>query len=134
MLILTTINVTFAVLLYAYIIATKEKEERQTDEIQLQPRRVWRSETRLTEERKQQSGQFFSLVDTHLRLQDPAVFLNYTRLTSQLFDEVLQKITSGIESAVTSFRQPLSPALKLTVTQTPCNRRILSFLYRPICL
>lgn len=66
MLILTTINVTFAVFLYAFIIATKEKEERQTDEIQLQPRRVWRTETSqflvrswLTEERKQQSGKFF---------------------------------------------------------------------------
>ena len=90
--------VTFAVLLYAYIIA-KEEEDARPDQQQQQPARVRRTMVRqfwvrpwLTEERRQHLGQFSSLLDSHLRLEDPVTFQNYTRLTPKLFDEVLPRV------------------------------------------
>ena len=43
------------------------------------------------EERRQQLGQFSSLIDTQLWLEDPVAFQKYTRLTPQLFGEVSVK-------------------------------------------
>ena len=112
-----------AVLLYAYIIAREEEDEQQTDQLQSQPQRARRDAVRqfwvrpwLREERRQQLGQLSSLMDTHLRLEDPVAFQNYTRLTPQLFDEVLQRVAAATEREVTTFRQPLSHGLKLAVT------------------
>ena len=91
-------TVAFAVLLYAYIIA-KEEEDERPDQQQQQPARVRRTMVRqfwvrpwLTKERRQHLGQFSSLLDSHLRLENPVTFQNYTRLTPKLFDEVLQKV------------------------------------------
>lgn len=134
-------NVAFAVLLYTYIIAREEEDEQQTDQLQSQPQRARRAAVRqfwvrpwLREERRQQLGQFSSLLDTHLRLEDPVAFQNYTRLTPQLFDEVLQRVAPAIEREVTSFRQPLSPGLKLAVTlrhlATGDNYRSLAYAFR----
>ncbi|XP_061191561.1 putative nuclease HARBI1 [Saccostrea echinata] len=116
-------NVVFAVLLCSYVIAMEEEEEQQINNVQPHQKRVKRAAHRqfwvrpwLTEGRRQQFGHFSNLLDSHLRLEDPAAFQNYTRLTPELFDEVLQRITPEIEREVTSFRQPLSPALKLAVT------------------
>ena len=113
----------FAVLLYAYIIAREEEDEQQPDQPQPQPQRARRAAVRqfwvrpwLTEERRQQLGQFSSLLDTQLMLEDPVAFQNYTMLTPQLFDEVLQRVAPAIERELTSFRQPLPPGLKLAVT------------------
>ena len=76
-------NVAFAVLLDTYIIAREEKDEQQTDQLQSQPQRVRRAAVRqfwvrpwLREERRQQLGQLSSLLDTHLRLEDPVAFEN----------------------------------------------------------
>ncbi|XP_046577732.1 uncharacterized protein LOC124285532 [Haliotis rubra] len=92
-------NVTFAVLLYAYIIAREKEDEQQ---LQLQPQRARGAAVRhflvrpciwLSEEMRQPFGEFYSLLDTHLRLEDPVAFQNYTRLTPERFDEVLQRVT-----------------------------------------
>ena len=69
----------------------------------------------ITEERRQNLGQFSSLLDTHLRLEDPVTLQNYTRLTPQLFDEVLERVAPAIETQVTRFRQLLSPGLAVTL-------------------
>ena len=134
-------SVAFAVLLYTYIIAREEEDEQQTDQLQSQPQRARRAAVRqlwvrpwLIEERRQHLGQFSSLLDTHLRLEDPVAFQNYTRLTPQIFDEVLQKVTPAIKGEVTSFRQPLPPGLKLAVTlrhlATGDNYRSLAYAFR----
>ena len=116
-------NATFALLMYAYITAVEEEDEQQQEEREAEPRRVRRAVNRqvwvqpwITEDRRQTLGQFSSLLDTHLRLEDPVAFQNYTRLTPQLFDEVLQRVTPAIQKNVTRLRQPLSPGLKLAVT------------------
>ncbi|KAJ3599237.1 hypothetical protein NHX12_033200 [Muraenolepis orangiensis] len=97
--------------------AREEEDEQQTDQLPSQPQRARRAAVSQfwvrpwLGERRQQLGQFSSLLDTHLRLEDPVAFQNYTRLTPQLFDEVLQRVAPAIEREVTSFRQPLSPGL-----------------------
>ncbi|XP_062575295.1 putative nuclease HARBI1 [Saccostrea cucullata] len=87
-------NVVFAVLLCSYVIASEEEEGQQIELVQLRQRRVRRAALRrfwvrpwLTEERRQQFGHYSNLLDSHLRLEDPAAFQNYTRLTPELFDE-----------------------------------------------
>ena len=81
-------NATFALLMYAYITAVEEEDEQQQKELEAEPRRVRRAVNRqvwvqpwITEDRRQTLGQFSSLLDTHLRLEDPVAFQNYTRLT-----------------------------------------------------
>ena len=113
-------DVTFAILMFAYITAIEEEEEQLQEP---QPKKVRRAITRpawvqpwITEERRQTLGQCSSLLHTHLRLEHQVAFQNYTRLTSQLFDEVLQRVSPAVERAATRFRQPLSPGLKLAVT------------------
>ena len=110
-------------LMYAFITAKEEEEKQQQEQLQPQPQRVRRTVMRpvwvqpwISEERIQNLGQFSSLLNTHLRLEDPVTFQKYTRLTPQLFDEVLERVVPAIEKQVTRFRQPLSPRLKLAVT------------------
>ena len=123
-------NVTFALLLYAYIIAREEEDEQQPDQPQPQPQRARRAAVRqfwvrpwLTEERRQQLGQFSSLLDTQLRLDDPVAFQNYTRLTPQLFDEVLQRVAPAIE-------RKLKLAVTLRHLVTGDNYRSLAYAFR----
>ena len=136
-------NVTFALLMFAYI-TTIEEEEEQLQEPQ--PKKVRRAIIRrtitrpvwvqpwITEERRQTLGQYSSLLDTHLRLEHPVAFQNYTRLTPQLFDEVLQRVNPAIERVATRFRQPLSPGLKLAATlrhlATGDSYRSLAYAFR----
>lgn len=129
----------FAVLLYAYI---KAKEEEEEDKCQPpRQKRVRRAVVRncwvrpwLSEDNRQKLGHFSSLVDTQLRCLDPVAFQNYTRLTPQLFDEVLRRVSPAIEKEYTSFRQALSPGLKLAVTlrhlATGDNYHSLAYAFR----
>ena len=66
-----------------------ELHRTRRDAVRQTPVRPW-----LTEERKQQRGQFSTLLHTHLKLEDPVVFHNFIRLTPELFDEVLQRIAN----------------------------------------
>ena len=88
----------------------------------------------LTEERRQHLGQFSSLLDSHLGVQNPVTFQNYTQLTSELFDEVLQRVAPAIEREVTCFCQSLSTGLKLAVTlrylATGDSYRSLAYAFR----
>ena len=134
-------NATFALLMYAYITAKEEEDEQQPDQLQGQPQRVRRTVLRpvwvrpgITEEKRHSLGQFSSLLDTHLRFEDPVTFQNYTRLPPHLFDEVLQRVTPAIERGITNYRQPLSPGLKLAVTlrhlATGDSYRSLAYAFR----
>ena len=114
-------NATFALLMYAYITTKEEEDEQQPEQLQGQPQRARRTVLRpvrpwLAKERRQILGQFSSLLDNHLRLEDPVTFQNYTRLPPQLFDEVLQRVSPAIERGVTNYMQPLSHGLELAVT------------------
>ena len=134
-------NTTFTMLLCAYVTALEEEEEAKDQEQQQETRarraaavRQWWVRPWLTEIRRQEFGQFSSLLDTHLRMEDPVAFQNYTRLTPQLFDEILERVAPAIERQLTSFRQPLSPGLKLALTlrhlATGDNYRSLSYSFR----
>ena len=69
-----------------------------------------------------------------MRLEDPVAFQNFTRLTPQLFNEVLQKVAPALEREFTTFREPLSPGLKLALTlrhlATGDNYRSLAYAFR----
>lgn len=60
-------------------------------------------------------GQFEALM-SELRLEDPAVFTNFTRVQPDLFQEILANIQPLIEKQFTHYRKPLEPGLKLAIT------------------
>ena len=69
----------------------------------------------LSPERRLQYGQYTTLME-ELRLEDQTGFENFTRISAQMFDEILQKISPAITKQTTQFRKPLEPGLKLAVT------------------
>ena len=50
-----------------------------------------------------------------LRIHDRARFRNYTRLSPEMFDEVLERLTPRLQRQDTKFRKAIPPGLKLAV-------------------
>lgn len=133
----------FVSLLYNYILALEAEEEQQRQgEVDLSAggrrrrpfiRSCW-TRPWLTEERRQQYGQYTSLLDTQLRLEDPAAFRNFTRFTPEVFDDILERVAPVIQKQQTNYRHPLSAGLKLAITlrhlATGDNYRSLAYGFR----
>ena len=134
----------FVSLLYNYILALeaeeREEEQQRQGEVDLPAggrrpfiRSCW-TRPWLTEERRQQYGHYTSLLDTQLRLEDPAAFRNFTRLTPEVFDDILERVAPVIQKQQTNYRHPLSAGLKLAITlrhlATGDNYRSLAYGFR----
>jgi hypothetical protein len=65
--------------------------------------------------RRPEYGQYEKLLGEFLRY-DPAAFHNFTRLTPEMFHELLESITPRIEKKDTFMRKSLEPGLKLAIT------------------
>ena len=104
-------------------------DEHQKDQSEHQPQRVRRAAVGqfwgASMAQREHFGQFSSLLDTQLRLKDWEAFQNYTRLTPELFDEVLQRVAPLLRGNSPLFKQPHSPGLKLAVTR----RHLSTWLY-----
>ena len=134
----------FVSLLYNYILALeaeeREEEQQRQGEVGLPTRgrrpfirscwtRPW-----LTEERRRQYGHYTSLLDTQLRFEDRSAFRNFTRLTPEVFDDILERVAPVIQKQQTNYRHPLSAGLKLAITlrylATGDNYRSLAYGFR----
>ncbi|KAL8620658.1 hypothetical protein ACOMHN_029846 [Nucella lapillus] len=76
--------------------------------------RVWVRPWR-TEAPRDSLGEFQQLL-TSLELSDRAAFMNYTQMTPELFQEILQRIEPDITRQDTNYRRALQPCLKLAAT------------------
>ena len=114
-----------AILLYAYMVAVDKKKHLQQKA--LEPRRVGERERRirrrscwvrpwLSADRRHQLGHYSQFLNRELRCEDVCTYSNYVRMPPDLFDEVLGRITPGIEKKSTRLREPLSPGLRLALT------------------
>lgn len=134
----------FVSLLYNYILALEAEEREEEQQIQgefdlpaggRRPfiRSCW-TRSCLTEERRQQYGHYTSLHDTLLRVEDPAAFRNFTRLTPEVFDDTLERVAPVIQKQQTNYRHPLSAGFKLAITlrhlATGDNYRSLAYGFR----
>nr|XP_006822337.1 PREDICTED: uncharacterized protein LOC102802034 [Saccoglossus kowalevskii] len=74
------------------------------------------------------------LSEEDMILEDPAVFRNFTRLTPEVFDDILERVTPVIQRQQTNYRHPLSAGLKLAITlrhlATGDNYRSLAYGFR----
>lgn len=66
-------------------------------------------------ERRRQFGLYDQLMQ-ELRREDPAVFTNFLRMSPDMFDELLERLTPSITKQYTFYRAPLEPGLKLALT------------------
>ena len=80
-----------------------------------QRRHRWWVRPWLTVERRLQYGQFETLMQ-ELRNEDVASFKRYLRITPDMFDEILQRVTHRIQRMDTRFRHAIPAGLKLAVT------------------
>ena len=112
----------------------RQRQLRQLRDLQHRARRArfWVRSWR-TEEQRNRFGEFQQLL-SHLQLRDRAAFMNFTRLTPELFQEMLQRIEPSITRQTTNYRRPLPPGLKLAVTlrflATGANYISLSYDFR----
>ena len=106
----------FVSLLYNYILVIeaeeREEEQQRQGEVDLPAggrrpfiRSCW-TRPWLTEEIRQQYGHYTRLLDTELRLEDPAAFRNFTRLTPEVFDEILERVAPVFQKQQTNYRHP----------------------------
>ena len=131
-------------LLYNYILAIeaeeREEEQQRQGEVDLPAggrrpfiRSCW-TRPWPKEERRQQYGHYTRLLDTELRLENSAAFRNFTRLTPEVFDEILERVAPVIQKQQTNYRHPLSAGLKLAITlrhlATGDNYRSLAYGFR----
>lgn len=77
-----------------------------------QERRVW---TKDWIRRRGELGQYNRLM-VELRHEDVPSFVNFMRMTPDMFDEILERILPRITKMTTVMREPLEPGLKLAVT------------------
>ncbi|KAK6178095.1 hypothetical protein SNE40_012925 [Patella caerulea] len=125
----------FVSLLYKYILVLEaEEEQHRQGEVDLPAGRslIIRSccaRPWLTEERKQQYGKYTSLLDTHLRLEDPVAFRNFTRFTPEVFDEILDRLVPVIQKQQTNYRHSLFAGLRLTMRHLATGDNYKSLAY-----
>jgi len=77
-----------------------------------QRRRWW---TRPWIRRRRQFGLYDQLM-VELRREDEAAFINFMRMTPEMFDELLDRISPRITKQHTWYREPLEPGIKLAIT------------------
>eukprot|EP00745_Piridium_sociabile_P033516 TRINITY_DN57481_c0_g1_i1.p1 TRINITY_DN57481_c0_g1~~TRINITY_DN57481_c0_g1_i1.p1 ORF type:complete len:488 (-),score=103.76 TRINITY_DN57481_c0_g1_i1:251-1714(-) len=70
----------------------------------------------LSEDVRRQSGHFYTLIDINQRDMDHRMFKNYTRISLDMFLEMLDRIRPDITKEDTRMRSALEPGLKLAVT------------------
>eukprot|EP00745_Piridium_sociabile_P015087 TRINITY_DN22260_c0_g2_i4.p1 TRINITY_DN22260_c0_g2~~TRINITY_DN22260_c0_g2_i4.p1 ORF type:complete len:460 (-),score=109.82 TRINITY_DN22260_c0_g2_i4:119-1498(-) len=70
----------------------------------------------LTEERRREFGHFSTLLDLTMEDLDERMFRNYTRMSPEVFMEVLDRIRPVISKNDTNMRSAIEPGLKLAVT------------------
>ena len=69
------------------------------------PRSMWVLEW-LSEDRRQQLGHYSTFLTRELRPEDVNAFQYYLRMHPELFDEILERVTSAIERQDTKFALP----------------------------
>ena len=73
-------------------------------------------------------------LDSWTQNTDPAAFKNFTRLTPEVFDEILERVAPVIQKQQANYRHPLSAGLKLAITlrhlATGDNYRSLAYGFR----
>ena len=78
--------------------------------------RRWWVRPWLTNERRQNTGQFHQLLQRELPAHDHQSLINYLRMPLELFNKIVKKITMIIERKKTNWRDPLPPGLKMVIT------------------
>ena len=94
----------------------KEKEEQEKQKTKMMRKRAKKScwvQPYLA--RRMELGNYDNLMK-ELRNETPELFMNFTRTSACLFDEICEKITPLIEKEETFFRKPLPPGLRLAIT------------------
>eukprot|EP00745_Piridium_sociabile_P032818 TRINITY_DN55823_c0_g1_i1.p1 TRINITY_DN55823_c0_g1~~TRINITY_DN55823_c0_g1_i1.p1 ORF type:complete len:536 (+),score=138.50 TRINITY_DN55823_c0_g1_i1:400-2007(+) len=86
------------------------------------PRSVW-IHTELTEERRRGLGHYYTLLNIDMRevaeqglSHDQLMFRNYTRITPEVFLELLDRVGPHITKQDTNYRTALEAGLKLVIT------------------
>ena len=92
-----------------------QRQERERRRRRRRPRTCWVRQW-LSEDRRDQLGQFSQLLTRELRCEDAGSYFNYLRMPSHLFDEILERIAPRLQRDRTNYREPLSPGLKLALT------------------
>ena len=71
---------------------------------------------------------------SQVKLQYPVAYRNFSRLTPELFDDILERVAPFIQKKQTNYRHPLSAGLKLAITlrhlATGDNYRSLAYGFR----
>ena len=67
-------------------------------------------------ERRLELGQYSRLME-ELRLEDVAAFKNFTRVTPDMFAEIVERVSHSIWKQDTSYRKALEPGLKVAMTR-----------------
>ncbi|XP_053380248.1 putative nuclease HARBI1 [Mercenaria mercenaria] len=101
------LNVRHAIQLVQQPIAVHRRRRRR--------QRRWWTRPWLTQERRLQFGQYSTIL-AELREGDTSSFKNYMRMTPEMFDELLQRLTPRLQKSDTHWRKALDPGLKLAVT------------------
>jgi hypothetical protein len=76
------------------------------------PRSVWTKPWLL---RRPALGAYDTLL-SELREEDTTSYLNFLRVSPEIFDDLLHKVTPFIERQNTVFRQAISPGMRLAIT------------------
>ena len=66
-------------------------------------------------QKRREFGIYDQLME-ELRAEDPKSFTNFMRMAPEMFDELLDRLSPRITKKHTTFREPLSPGLKLALT------------------
>jgi hypothetical protein len=87
---------------------------RRQERREARPRRIW-CRPWLGVDRRFAFGQFSQLMP-ELRREDPASYINFVRMTPDLFDELVDRLSPGLTKQDTHYRNALQPALKVAIT------------------
>lgn len=76
------------------------------------PRSVW---TRPWLLRRPELGAYDTLI-SELRAEDESSFLNFLRVSPEIFDDLLNRVTPLIQRQDTVFRKAIPPGMRLAIT------------------
>ena len=78
-------------------------------------RRRWWTRQWLGPERRLQFGLYDQLM-VELRTEDNESFENFLRMPSEMYDEIVRRLTPKLTKQHTWFRSPMPPAMKIAIT------------------